>query len=185
MIARIASRMIYSIAYLGAALAVALVASCGGEEHGDLKRELDKLTENERGRVNPLPPIKDYKPVPYAALKQPDPFRPDRIDTVGGGNKPVTSKLAPDTKRPREPLEAFALDAIQMQGTIRQNNEMFALVRAGPNLFRVRKGMYLGQNFGVITDIDDGQINIKELVQDGSGEWVDRASSLQMVEAKR
>jgi type IV pilus assembly protein PilP len=178
--------MIARIAYSIVALALApLLASCGGEQHRDLKQELAELTKNERGRVAPLPPTKDYKPVPYAALKQPDPFRPDRIDTVQAGNKATTSKLAPDAKRPREPLEAFALDAIQMLGTIRQNNEMFALVKAGPNLFRVRKGMYLGQNFGVITDIDDGQISIRELVQDGSGEWTERASSLQMVEAKR
>ena len=72
-----------------------------------------------------------------------------------------------------------------MLGTIRQSNEMFALVKAGPNLFRVRKGMYMGQNFGVITDIDDGQISIRELFQDGGGEWTERSSSLQMVEAKR
>jgi type IV pilus assembly protein PilP len=165
--------------------AVAVLASCGGEQHRDLKKELDELTKNERGRVPPLPPTKDYKPVPYAAVKQPDPFRPDRIDAVQGGNKTTTSKLAPDTKRPREPLEAFALDAIQMLGTIKQNNEIFALVKAGPNLFRVRKGMYMGQSFGVITAIDDSQISIRELVQDGGGEWTERASALQLVEAKR
>ncbi len=178
--------MIARIAHTSVAFAAAaLLASCGGEQHRDLKQELAELTKNERGRVEPLPATKDYKPVPYGALKQPDPFRPDRIDTIQAGNKPTSSKLAPDTKRPREPLEAFALDAIQMLGTIRQNNEMFALVKAGPNLFRVRKGMYMGQNFGVITDIDDGQISIRELFQDGGGEWTERSSSLQMVEAKR
>jgi type IV pilus assembly protein PilP len=96
-----------------------------------------------------------------------------------------TSKLAPDLNRPKEPLEAFALEAIQMLGTITQNKETFALVKAGTNLYRVRKGMYLGQNFGVITGIDESQIALKELVQDSGGEWVERASQLQLVEAKR
>jgi len=72
-----------------------------------------------------------------------------------------------------------------MLGTITQNKETFALVKAGPNLYRVRKGNYMGQNFGVITAIDDAQISLKELVQDSGGEWVERTSSLQLVEAKR
>jgi type IV pilus assembly protein PilP len=72
-----------------------------------------------------------------------------------------------------------------MLGTITQEKETFALVKAGPNLYRVRKGMYMGQNFGVITSIDEVQINLKELVQDSGGEWVERASTLQLVEAKR
>ena len=61
----------------------------------------------------------------------------------------------------------------------------FALVKAGPNLYRVKKGNYLGQNFGVITAIDEAQISLKELVQDSTGDWVERISSLQLVEAKR
>jgi len=55
-------------------------------------------------------------------------------------------------------------------------------VKAGPNLYRVRKGNYMGQNFGVITGIDEGSIKLKELVQDSSGEWVERSSGLQLVE---
>jgi len=72
-----------------------------------------------------------------------------------------------------------------MLGTITQNKETFALVKAGPNLYRVRKGNYMGQNFGVITAIDEAQISLKELVQDSSGDWVERVSQLQLVEAKR
>src|SRR5256885_7062227 len=53
--------------------------------------------------------------------------------------------------------------------------ETFALVKAGPNLYRVKKGNYMGQNFGVITAIDEGGIKLKELVQDGTGE--DRKST--------
>jgi len=95
------------------------------------------------------------------------------------------SKFAPDPNRPKEPLEAFPLESIQMLGTITQSQETFALVKAGPNLYRVRKGNYMGQNFGVITGIDDAQINLKELVQDAGGDWVERSSALQLVEARR
>ena len=62
---------------------------------------------------------------------------------------------------------------------------LVALVKAGPNLYRVRKGNYMGQNFGVVTGIDESQITLKELIQDGGGEWVERNSALQLVETKR
>jgi type IV pilus assembly protein PilP len=170
------------------AMAVALaLAGCGGEEHGDLKQELASLTKDMRGRVDPLPQVRPYEPVPYTAEGQIDPFRPERIEVAqsGGGRAAVTSKLAPDPNRPKEPLEAFPLESIQMLGTITQNAEVFALVKAGPNLYRVKKGNYMGQNFGVVTGIDEAAISLKELIQDSGGEWVERSSQLQLVEAKR
>src|SRR5213592_223941 len=126
-----------------------------------------------------------YEPVPYTAEGQIDPFRPERIDVAAAGSRASVSKLAPDPNRPKEPLESFPLESIQMLGTITRNKEVFALVKAGPNLYRVQKGNYMGQNFGVVTAIDEGAINLKERVQDSGGEWVERTSALQLVEAKR
>lgn len=170
---------------IAAALAL---AACGGEEHGDLKQELAQLTKDFRGRVDPLPQVKPYEPVPYTAEGQVDPFRPERIDVAAQRQmNPSASNARIDKERdrPKEPLEAFPLEAIQMMGTITRNRETFALVKAGPNLYRVRKGNYMGQNFGVITGIDESQVSLKELIQDGVGEWVERASALQLVETKR
>jgi len=138
-----------------------------------------------RGKVDPLPQVKPYEAVPYTAEAEVDPFRPERIDVAKAGIATAGSTLAPDPNRPKEPLEAFPLESIQMLGTITQNRQTFALVKAGPNLYRVKKGNYLGQNFGVITAIDEAQIELKELVQDAGGEWTERATALQLVEAKR
>jgi len=168
------------------ALAVA-VAGCGADEHGDLKEELNQLTKDLRGRVDPLPQVRPYEPVPYTAEGVIDPFRPERIEVASARGSPSASAalIEEQKKRPPEPLEAFPLESIQMLGTITQQKETFALVKAGPNLYRVKKGNYMGQNFGVITAIDEGQISVKELVQDSTGDWVERMSSLQMLEAKR
>jgi type IV pilus assembly protein PilP len=168
--------------------ALLLLAGCGGEEHRDLKEELGNLTKDMRGRVDPLPQVKPYEPVPYTAEGQIDPFRPERIEVAAAGRgapSASASLIDEQKKRPPEPLEAFPLESIQMLGTITQKNETFALVKAGPNLYRVRKGTYRGQNFGVITAIDEAQISLKELVQDSTGDWVERMSQLQLVEAKR
>jgi type IV pilus assembly protein PilP len=170
-----------------ALLAVIVLAGCSGEEHKDLKEELQQLTKDMRGRVEPLPQVKPYEPVPYTAEGQIDPFRPERIEVAAAGRaaSASTALVEEQRKRPPEPLEAFPLESIQMLGTITQHKETHALVKAGPNLYRVRKGNYMGQNFGVITAIDESQISLKELVQDSTGDWVERMSALQLVEAKR
>ena len=70
-------------------------------------------------------------------------------------------------------------------GTITLGKETYGLVKAGQNLYRVKKGNYMGQNFGVITAINDNEITLKELIQDSNGEWVERTSTLQLQEAKK
>jgi type IV pilus assembly protein PilP len=165
---------------------VALLAGCEGEQYGDLKKELNDMTKDLRGRVDPLPQVRPYEPVPYQAENEVDPFRPDRIEVAAAaGAGPAASGKQPDLDRPKEPLEAFPLESIQMVGSLTQGRETFGLVKAGPNLYRVRKGNYMGQNFGVITGIDEVQISLKELIQEGSGEWIERASALQLQEAKK
>ncbi|MDH4093384.1 MAG: pilus assembly protein PilP [Betaproteobacteria bacterium] len=165
---------------------VAVLAACGGEQHSDLKNELNELTKDLRGRVDPLPQVRPYEPVPYQAEGEVDPFRPDRIEVAAApGTAAKAGGKQPDLDRPKEPLEAFPLESIQMVGSLTQGGESFGLVKAGPNLYRVRKGNYMGQNFGVITGIDEVQISLKELIQEGSGEWIERSSSLQLQEVKK
>jgi len=40
----------------------------------------------------------------------------------------------------------------------------------------------VGQNFGVITGISDTEVTLRELIQDASGDWVERTSTLQLQE---
>jgi type IV pilus assembly protein PilP len=168
------------------AVAAALLAACGDEKQSELRQELTALTKDLRGKVDPLPQVKSYEPVPYKGESMLDPFVPGRIvvsqasGTGGGGGG-----VQPDLNRPKEPLESFPLEAIQMVGTLSQNKDVFALVKAGSNLFRVKKGNYMGQNFGVITAIDESQISLKEVVQDSGGDWVERSTALQMQEGKK
>ena len=175
--------------HLSAALAAAatMLAACGDERTTEVRKELEAIAKDLRGKVDPLPPVKTYEPVAYKGESMLDPFVPGRIvvaqapSTGGGGG------VQPDLNRPKEPLEAFPLEAIQMVGTLAQNQDIYALVRAGSNLFRVKKGNYMGQNFGQITAIDEGkgEISLKEVVQDSGGDWVERSTSLQMQEGRR
>jgi type IV pilus assembly protein PilP len=157
------------------------LAACGGEEYGDLKAELKDKTKDMRGKIEPLPVVKPYEPVPYKVFDQPEPFAPAKIDLLakaGGGG----SGIKPDLNRPREPLEAFPLESLKMVGVLQQPKANFALVKADNSLYRVKVGNYLGQSFGLITAIQENQIQLRELVQDAAGDWAERQSTLQLQE---
>ena len=68
-----------------------------------------------------------------------------------------------------------------MVGTLARTKQMYALVRTPEkDIYQVKPGNYLGQNYGVVTDITDSEIKLKELVQDGGGDWTERTSALQL-----
>ena len=74
--------------------AVALLAACG-EEQSELKQELKQLTKDLRGKVDPLPQVKPYEPVPYKGEGEVDPFRPERINVAQAGTQPSGGRGKP------------------------------------------------------------------------------------------
>jgi type IV pilus assembly protein PilP len=66
---------------------------------------------------------------------------------------------------------------------LRKGNVGNAIIRSSDGkLHRVKVGNYVGMNFGQITSITDTEVRIKEMVQDGAGDWLERESSLHLVE---
>ncbi len=155
-----------------------LLTACGGEPYEDLKQFVKASDNLPRGRIEALPEVKPYEPVAYNAFDLSDPFRPRKVEQSKGAGG-----LAPDTNRRKEALEAYPLDNLRMVGTLEQGRGIFALVRTPENtLYRVSQGNYLGQNFGFITQITDSSVTLKEIVQDGTGDWSERVSTLQLLE---
>lgn len=154
------------------------LAACGGEQHSDLKQFVKESDNLPRGRIPPLPEAKPYEPFSYDAFNLTDPFKPRKIEppktaAVGG--------LQPDFNRRREPLEAYSLENLKMVGTLQQKKDIYALVKTPDNnLFRVKAGNYMGQNFGRITAISESDIKLKEIVQDSGGSWEEKAQTLQL-----
>jgi len=170
-------------AIITAAAALAL-AGCDSGEQTELRSELAAMTKDVRGKVDPLPVVKPYEPLPYTAYDLPDPFGPAKIALVAKGpGQGSGGGLKPDLNRPKEPLEAFPLESLKMVGTLERGKQTFGLVKADAGLYRVRIGNYLGQNFGVITKISDSEITLRELVQDAGGDWSERESTLLLQEA--
>lgn len=158
------------------------LSACGGGTYKDLEQFVKESGQGLRGKVAPLPEVKPYEAFAYNAFDLPDPFKPRKIETKGGGG----GGPRPDFNRLKEPLEAFALESLKMVGTLQQAKSTFALVKAPDNtLFRVKAGNYLGQNFGQITEITESEVKLKEIVQDTGGDWTERRSSLLLDEQEQ
>ena len=154
-----------------------LLPACSGEFQ-DLK-DFVKDSENKVVRsIEPLPQVKPFAPFAYEGFDLPDPFRPRKL-AIKQDN---SSGLQPDLNRRKEPLEAYPLEQLKMVGTLMQSGVMYALVRADRTLYRVKKGGYMGQNFGLITDISETEVKLKEIVQDAAGDWSERQGVLPLLE---
>lgn len=158
------------------------LASCGGEKHSELRAWVKQQDNLPLGRIPPLPEVRPYEPVEYTAHDMLDPFKPRKVEPPkgsagAGGIQP------PAADRRREPLEAYPLEALKMVGILQQKKAMFALVKSPDNnLFQVKTGNYLGQNFGRVVAITDTTIKLKEIVQDSSGNWEEKEQSLLLQE---
>lgn len=164
------------------ALVAVFLSGCGGEEFQDLRDFVKNSGADMRGKIEPPPEVKPYEYFAYNNdTDLPNPFKPRKQDarsSVGG-----SGANQPDMDRPKEALEEFPLESLKMVGYLYQNKVGYAVIRASDNkLHRVKAGNHMGLNFGLIKEVTDTSVIIKELVQDGSGDWTERDSSLQLIE---
>ncbi|WP_034619280.1 MULTISPECIES: pilus assembly protein PilP [Chitinibacter] len=160
-----------------------LLSGCFSEENADLKVWMQEQTEGLRGRVEPLPEVKPYQPFAYEAFSLPDPFRPSKMELA---KKAGTGGIAPNTNRPKEVLENYDLEKLRMVGTLQQGKTIQALVKAPDgNLYRVKTGSYMGQDFGMVTKVTETEITLKEIVEDSGGDWVERTTTLGLDDAEQ
>ena len=162
------------------AVIAVILAGCASEEHSDLRAWMADASKDFRGKVPPLPQVKPYEPVPYDVGNLLDPFKPGKI--IGAEKKKEGGGLRPDMDRPKEPLEAYPLESLKYVGFMTKKKKTYALIQVDDALYQVRTGNYMGQDFGVVTQINETEVLLKELVQDPVGDWTERDSSLQLQE---
>ena len=123
---------------------------------------------------------------PAEPAVSPDPFSPAKMGQ-GLAHEPqasVASKalIAPELARPKEALEAVALDQLRMVGSLVNSDQVVALVQHKQMVYQVRAGNYLGVNYGRITRIDEKRINLREIVRTPNGGWVESPATLLLQE---
>jgi type IV pilus assembly protein PilP len=150
------------------------LAGCGGGGMDDLRTFVAESGRDMQGKIEPLPEVKVYEPFTYDAFDLPDPFKPRKLTGGGGGGG-----IQPDLSRPKEPLEAFSLETLKMVGMMSKRGVVHAVIKTPDNaVYHVRKGNYVGQNFGLITQISETELTLREIIQDSAGDWSDRISTL-------
>jgi type IV pilus assembly protein PilP len=156
----------------------ASLLGCGAGDGDDLDAFIRDSAKDMRVRVDPLPEVKPYTPIQYNedGLVN-DPFKARKATSKAGN-------LQPDMNRPREALEAFPLEGLKYVGSLSKNKLQYALIKTPDNnIQQVKIGNYMGQNFGIVTEIGDNAVALKEIVQDElSGDWVERSTSISLQE---
>lgn len=166
--------------------ATAWLAACTGSDQDELQQWMAERRSQVRTKVTPLSAPKQFVPQAYTQEASVDPFSQQRLASVlrqdAAPSATNSGLIGPELARRKEPLEAYPLDSMTMVGSLRRAGAPVALVRVDNLLYQVRVGEHLGQNYGKVTKIDEAEVILREIVQDGSGEWIERAASLQLQE---
>lgn len=171
-------------------IAVSVVlAACGSSGDEELRHWMAELRATTKPRVTPLTEPKKFFPQPYAMEAGIEPFNPVKLtqalrreSTQSASNAAL---IAPEMARRKEPLEAYPLDVMAMVGSLDKKGTPTALLKVDKLLYQVKVGNYIGQNYGKITRITENSIQLREIVQDATGDWIERTASLDLQEGKK
>lgn len=154
------------------------LAGCSDEDkHTDLKKYVKNVKSRTAYAIDSIPKPVKFRSYHYPSDQPRNPFVPVVEKASNDSN-------APDQNRPKEPLEAFPLDALRMVGVIRQDGSVWAVVSAPDGgVYKVKEGSYLGQNYGKVAKISDKQLDVEELVP-SDNTWVKRSAVMSLVEGE-
>lgn len=155
-----------------------LLFGCGGGGGDDLDAFMASAGNDMSKGVEPLPEVLPYIPLQYNADGTlTDPFKARKATSKSGA-------LQPNINRPKEALEAYPLESLKYVGMLSKNKLTYALIKTPDNTIQqVKKGNYLGPNFGMVTAINENAIDVKEIIQDDlTGDWVEHNASINLQE---
>ena len=157
---------------------VSVIMGCLGcsDETSLLQKYIHEVKHRKAQAIESIPP---FKPVEsYTYPKDPlrrNPFKPYSMSSGEDFS-------APDLKRPREPLEAFPLDALKMVGILKRKNRLWALVAAPQDkIYRIAVGNYLGRNHGKVIKISKAGLELIESIKVGDA-WENKTTYLKIIE---
>lgn len=159
------------------------VAGCSSVEYADLQEYVAQVKAKPPGRIPPIPEFETYETFTYLATNLRDPFTPREEATLSKANTGKRTGLQPDLNRHKETLENFPLDGLEFVGTLENASEIWAIIRAPDDfVYRAKVGNHMGQNFGEVVSVDEGRVQLVEIVPDGMGGWIKRDAALAIEE---
>jgi type IV pilus assembly protein PilP len=147
-----------------------MLSGCAPKVEEEVVRFVKETKEKKSKYMSKIPKFPEIVSFQYKAFEFRDPFVP--YSTPIAETNVSLYQGGPDLNRPREALEAFPLDSLQMVGTIERDGIFFALLKnTSGNMYRVNVGNYVGQNSGKIEKINATEIAVKEWLSNGKGGW--------------
>lgn len=162
---------------------------CTPAGEDELRSWMAEQRANARVTVVPLTEPKKFVPEAYKEEGAVEPFSQTRLtQALRKDSTQVAANAAlitPEMARRKEPLESFPLDSMLMVGTLNKEGVPTALLKVDNLIYQVKVGNYLGQNYGKIVKITENAVQLREIAQDATGDWMERAASLDLQEGKK
>jgi type IV pilus assembly protein PilP len=172
------------IGALGVLVSLVVLWGCGGPKEDELQQWMAEQRSQAKPQIAPVAAPKKFLPQVFIPDPGAEPFNGGRLGQTSGPvaapRAPNTALLAPELNRRREPLESTPLDNIRMVGSFNKAGQMVAIIKVGSLLYQVKPGNYLGSNYGRIMKVSETQIVLREIVQDATGDWIERPATLQL-----
>lgn len=168
---------------------VVTLAACGGSGDEELQTWMTEQRNMARPKITPLEEPKKFIPQPYTQRGIIEPFDPMKLTRALKRDSTQTAAnatlISPELTRRKEPLEAYPLDIMAMVGSLQKAGQPVALVRVDKLLYQVKVGNYLGQNYGRVMKVTETEVVLREIVQDATGDWIERPATLQLQEKSK
>lgn len=170
--------------FASAIAAVTVLSGCGDGGVQEVRQWMEDVRRQTPITVQKVSEPKKFTPFVYERKEEVDPFSPIKLSAAFAKLDAAKSNsaLKPDLDRRKEPLENYPLDIIVMVGTLEKPGLSYALLQVDKSVFQVKVGNYIGQNFGMITKITDTEVELREIVRDAAGDWVERKAKLELQE---
>ncbi len=179
-------RRMICVRAIGSIALFLVLAGCGVSGEDELRQWMATQRSQTRPQIAPVSEPKKFKPESYAEVAATEPFSNQKLAQAfkrqSAQGAASGALIAPELARRKEALESFPLDVMTLVGSLTRDGQTAALVKVDNLLYQVRSGNHLGQNYGRVTAITDTTVRLREIVQDATGEWIERTATLQLQE---
>ena len=164
---------------LGIGVLAGLVGCDSAQSPAELHSYLQATQARPGKAVELAPVVMAPRVFTYGAVALRSPFQA----VPGSGAGSWQASLAGDeldANRARQFLEGLDLEQIELVGTLFNDLEANALLRANGVVHRLKMGDYLGRNNGQIASIAAERVEVFEVISDGRGGWLERSLTISL-----
>ncbi|MFT6986343.1 MAG: type IV pilus assembly protein PilP [Psychromonas sp.] len=147
--------------------------------------DLSEFVVKTKSQIYPIndkvPALKKIEPIVFTQGDGRNPFSEPKAEVVAPTKNTPKSCPQPNFERKKQPLEMYSLDNLIMRGTLRIDDELWALVQvSGGELYKVKPGYYLGLNHGKVLKVTKNEVELLELASDRDGCWQERITQIKL-----